>query len=504
MKNKLVQGTIILTGAGILTRIIGFGYRILLAGSLGETTLGIYQLIFPIYGICFTLYAAGIQTAVSQLISHEPESRHPVILRSGILLSLCVSCTLSVALSLFAEPVGISFLGTKETVPLLHILAVIFPFCGITSIINGYFYGISNAKTPALSQIIEQLFRVGFVCGTGFLVLHGALTKELAVMGLAAGELAANIYNVCRLAAHMPLRCLFRKNSSALGLPRGDGTFRHLVRLTLPLSGNKLVISLLGSMESVLIPAMLMRYGLHEADALAFFGILTGIVMPFITFPGTITNSLSVLLLPAISHAAGQENHGEVKRKTETTVHYSLLLGVFTASVFLVYGQSLGVVLFQSGNAGKLLTLLSVICPFLYSSTTLNSVINGLGNTGITFLHTVLGLSVRILCLIFLTPTWGLQGYLLGMVLSQMLICLLDGIYIGRKTSLRYHLIQNAVWPFLFSVCALILAKKAAALMLTGTLPPLVREGAGLLAASLLIFFYFCKSGQISFKDFRK
>ena len=86
MKNQLLKGTIILTGAGIITRLIGFVYRIFLAEKLGETNLGIYQLVFPVYNICFTLYASGIQTAVSQMISHERKSRHPAIIKSGIRL----------------------------------------------------------------------------------------------------------------------------------------------------------------------------------------------------------------------------------------------------------------------------------------------------------------------------------------------------------------------------------------------------------------------------------
>ena len=72
MKDQLLKGTMILTIAGFATRVIGFCYRIFLAGELGEVNLGIYQLIFPVYSICFTIYAAGIQTAVSQLISHQP------------------------------------------------------------------------------------------------------------------------------------------------------------------------------------------------------------------------------------------------------------------------------------------------------------------------------------------------------------------------------------------------------------------------------------------------
>ena len=235
--------------------------------------------------------ASGIQTAVSQMISHERKSRHPAIIKSGICLSLITALSLSFLLFRFADWTGASFLGTKETASLLRILSVIFPFCGITSIINGYFYGISDAKIPAVSQIIEQLFRVGFVSGISLLVLSGTLTTEIAVMGLIAGELASNIYNISHLL----------RSVSFYTIQKSPFHIRRLLQLSLPLSGNKLVISLLGSIESVLIPAMLCRYGYANDDALAIFGILTGIVLPFILFPGTITNSLSVLLLPAIS-----------------------------------------------------------------------------------------------------------------------------------------------------------------------------------------------------------
>lgn len=163
MKEKILKGTIFLTVAGILTRIIGFLYRIFLANTLGETELGIYQLVFPVYSICFTLYAAGLQTAVSQLISNPNYKYSKKVIKTGILLSLCVSVSLSGLVFVFSDYISIRFLFAPKTAPLLRILALIFPFCGITSMINGYFYGLREAKVPAITQMVEQLFRVGFV-----------------------------------------------------------------------------------------------------------------------------------------------------------------------------------------------------------------------------------------------------------------------------------------------------------------------------------------------------
>ncbi len=486
MKKQLLKGTIILAGAGIVTRMIGFAYRVFLAGAIGETKLGVYQLVFPVYSLCFTLYAAGIQTAVSQIISHEKKEDHPGIIKSALALSLGTAITLSVLLYAGADYVAVAFLGSKEAAELLRILSVLFPFCGVTSIINGYFYGISDAKKPAVSQIAEQLCRVGFVFLISFAVLDGGTSPACAVWGLVAGELAANFYN---------LRQLWRLVPPGK-IRRGKIRLKRLLTLSLPLTGNRLVLSLLSSVESVLIPAMLMRYGHAPADALAIFGVLTGVVMPFVMFPGTLTNSLSVLLLPAISQAAGAGQSGQVRRAAEQTLRYSLLLGVLTGALFLNYGLDIGTLLFQSENAGKLLTALAFLCPFLYASTTLNSIINGLGKTAVTFLNSVLGLSLRIGFLVVVTPRHGIYGYLGGMIASQILICLLDGSYLIRHYEIDLGLMNHLVWPCIFSNSVFFLARffgsrldRAVSIPFTGYLT--------LVPAAILLLWYMMRFNLI-------
>lgn len=79
------------------------------------------------------------------------------------MISLMFSLSLSCIVHFFRVPIANDFLGTRQAGALLGILAYIFPFCGITSVINGYFYGINRAKIPAVTQIIEQLVRVIFV-----------------------------------------------------------------------------------------------------------------------------------------------------------------------------------------------------------------------------------------------------------------------------------------------------------------------------------------------------
>lgn len=63
-KNPLITGTILLTGAGFLSRILGFFYRIFLSRAIGAEGLGVYQMVFPIHSIAFALCCGAIQTSI--------------------------------------------------------------------------------------------------------------------------------------------------------------------------------------------------------------------------------------------------------------------------------------------------------------------------------------------------------------------------------------------------------------------------------------------------------
>ena len=69
--HPLIVGTLILTLTGLLSRVIGFFYRIYLSRLFGEGGMGLYQLISPVLSVSFSLTAAGYQTAISKLVAEQ-------------------------------------------------------------------------------------------------------------------------------------------------------------------------------------------------------------------------------------------------------------------------------------------------------------------------------------------------------------------------------------------------------------------------------------------------
>lgn len=442
LSHPLVTGTVILTLTGLVSRFIGFFYRIFLSNVFGAEGMGIYQLISPVLALSFSLTVSGIQTAISKYVASETSTRDYKTsfrtLWAGFLLAMALSFACTFYIYLGADHIARVFLMEERTAPLLRIIALSIPMATVHSCINGYFYGIRKTAIPAFSQLAEQICRVGSVYLIYFVCQKHGLTPTIsfAVVGLVIGESASMIVSVVAILARAHQVFPARAHVALPKPPVYRRITRQLLQLAVPLSANRLVLNLLQSVEAIYIPNRLMAYGLNNADALSVYGVLTGMSLPLILFPSAITNSISVLLLPIVSEADASGDHAAVRRAIMTSIRCCLLLGFGCTAMFLLCGRLAGQLLFHSELAGSFILTLSFICPFMYIASTLNSILNGLGKTIQTFLFSVVSLLLRLLFVFIAIPVYGIKGYLWGILASQMLqtsLCTVSALHISHR-----------------------------------------------------------------------
>lgn len=124
-KNPLLTGTLILTFAGIISRGIGFLYRLFISQAFGEENMGLFQLISPVIMIAFSLTGAGMQTAISRYtascvaIGRPRDARR--YLWTGIIICTILSAFYSVIIYGQADPVSVYFFKEPRLAPLLRI-----------------------------------------------------------------------------------------------------------------------------------------------------------------------------------------------------------------------------------------------------------------------------------------------------------------------------------------------------------------------------------------------
>ena len=426
-RNFLLKGTLLLTLSGFLTKIIGFIYRIFLSQKIGAQGMGIYQLIFPIYTLCYALAVGSIQTAISRLVAAKAALKNEQGARDVFLLSASLATTISVITGFFlyrhANWFAIHLLLEEQCTPLLKILATSVPFGVFHSCVNGYYLARKKLSIPATAQLIEQCFRVAasFLLFSIWSEKGIAITPKLAVFGLLAGELAAWVFT-----GFMILWDFCKGHYQFTSMIKPLKELKAIVALSLPLTCNRLLVNILHSIESVLIPGHLQLFGLDNASALSIYGVLTGMALPLILFPSAITNALSTVLLPSVAESQALGKNENIRKNILLSIKYCLLLGFSAFVFFYIGGNFLGILLFKNEFAGTFIKTLSFICPCLYLSGTLNSILNGLGSTNQTFWLNTLGLGIRILFVFFIIPYYGILGYLWGLIISELFITLLS------------------------------------------------------------------------------
>ena len=424
-KNPIIKGTFILTVTGFLTRLIGFFFRMFLSHTFGEEQVGLYQLIFPLYALCFSISSAGIEVSLSRNVARKisigKKKEADTMLYQALLISGCISLLLSYTMYKCATSFSIYILGDLRCEPLLRTLSLALPFASIHSCICGYYLGQKKTEVPAVSQLCEQLGRVLSVYGIYKILEHNQTDTSIsiAVLGLAIGEIISALFCLRRFSLRPHARfCLST-------LKKGKHLLRELTSMAIPLTSSRMLMNILQSVETISIPLCLQRFGHTSSEALSTYGVLTGMALPCIFFPTAITNSVSTVLLPTVAEIEGENNLVRLKSLIQKVISFGFGLGTVCGFCFLFLGSFLGNWLFDSDLAGNYLRTLAWICPFLYMNNTLISILNGLGKATNSFLINILSLSIRILGVWVGISTYGMQGYLWGLLGSQLVVSLL-------------------------------------------------------------------------------
>ena len=424
LKNPVITGTFFLTAAGIVTKLIGFFYRIFLSRVFNEESLGIFGLISPIMMLVHAVCAAGIQNAVTRFVAASRKDRAAEAysyLFTGIAISLLLSGSMAYVIFNQAPLIAVSIIGERRCTSLLRISALSFPLATLHSCINGFFYGRKRAAIPACSMIIEQACRVLTVYILFRLSVQTGLNVSLSYIciGLLAGEFSSALFS-CFMLAIKPDHADFSMRRS-LSCRKGIS----ILSLALPISLNRVCISFISTIETIQLPKMLVASGLTTSDALSVYGVFSGMALPLIMFPSAFTGSAASLLLPSVSEAQAQGNKKRIQKTIYLTIVLCFLLGVMCFLFFFTFAEILGRVLFDSGIAASQIRALSFVCPFLYMSGTLSSILHGLGKTGITFAFNLASMLFRLGFVFLAVPLIGFSGYIYGTLISQIFYDLL-------------------------------------------------------------------------------
>lgn len=452
-KNPIIKGTIIITVASLLGKIIGFLYRIFLSNLIGANGMGIFQLIFPVLSFFVALSCGGIQIAVSRFVAESKSKKESfLVLISSLVMSLILSTMALGILYFFADSISGLIIKNNSCEQLLKYASFTIPLATIHACISGYYLGFKKTFVPAWSGVFEQIVKIValFVLWNIWTQNNISITPLIAVFSMIISEFFGMIF--CLIA-------ICGEKFFCINIKDFFRTSKKVFSVSYILTFNKIMLSFLQTIEAVIFPGALIKSGMSMSNALSVYGILTGMAMPVITFPSAINTSVSTMLLPTIASANTENDNNSIIKTTEYSIWFSMVTGIFCTGIFIFYGDFVGTKIFGQYLAGQYIIALSWLCPFMYMSITMGSILHGLGLTTSAFIHNVIGVVIRLISIWFGVPIFSMQGFLVGLLVSNLVITLLHCYCLHKKIKFTFSAVDNIVKPVFWLIISLIFGK---------------------------------------------
>ena len=407
---NLVLSTIILFISNLIVRILGFLYKIFLSRVMGDIGLGIYHMVFNFLMICIALTTTGIPTALSCLVAKESALKDKKDANIFFISTLYISFFISLLISLF-----VSFNSTYLSFKLLHdkyLNLFILSICPaiviitISNVLRGYFYGIKKVMVPAVGQVIEQITRILFVFLLTMYISDKAMICYVTLLGISIGEATNVIY--------MSI-CLYKEsslyNNFTIRLKDFYYSSMETLKMALPITCNRMSSVVLQSVSSMIVPSRLVLSGISYTQSIGLYGVICGMVMPFIYLPFTIGSALVVNLIPSISQEVALNKIKNVKIKIYYAVILTVGVGIISSLFFYFFGEELCLIVFNNKTAGIYLKTMFLAPLSLSLNQTLSGILHSIRKEVISSINTIVGMIIQVIAIYFLLPIPSLNMY---------------------------------------------------------------------------------------------
>ncbi|VBB07026.1 polysaccharide biosynthesis protein [Lucifera butyrica] len=419
-KGNFLKGTLVLTIAGFVVKIIGSLNWIFLSRVLSGEGIGLYQMAFPIYLLALSVSSAGIPVAISIITAEKLALRDVRGAKRVFTISLVILFTSGLLFSVLTY-LGAGWLidhriirDVRAYYSIIALAPAIF-FVTLLSSFRGYLQGWQEMTPTAVSQIVEQLVRVITMLVFANLLLPRGLEYAAAGASLGAapgavGGLLVLLYYYWKLRPKMQLP----PGDADLSLPAEGAVdiIRRLVKLALPVSMASIMLPIVSNLDMLIVPTRLEAAGFTTEHATEQFGYLTGMAVPLVNLATLLTASLATSLVPSISEAKALGNRQAIYRRTESALNIATWVGLPGGVLIYLLAAPIAQLIYHAPDAGGPVRVLAVGIFLLGVHQVTTGVLQGLGHTTIPVVNMGFSAVIKVILNWTLTaiPLLGIKG----------------------------------------------------------------------------------------------
>lgn len=460
-KKSFIQGAVILGVAGLIIKVLGAFFRIPLANLIGDEGMGYYQTAYPIYVLFLTLATAGIPIAISKLVSEriavgDHYEAHRVFRTSFVLLFIIGISSASICF--FGAGALVTAMGNPDAKVAMMAIAPALLFVPIMASYRGYFQGMQDMTPTAMSQVVEQFFRV--LSGLALAYFMLSYGRNYAAGGASFGATAGAVAGlIAIIAIYLARRRKIYANIGQTNQKNGENTSSILLKIfviAVPITIGAAIMPIMNAIDLGIVMRRLQDTGWTYEAANGLYGQLTGMAGPLINFPQVLTQAVAMSLVPAIAAAYKQRDMKFLQHNVQLGLRTSILIGLPCALGLMALSGPIMQLLYpmqkaSAASAAPMLFIMAIGVIFLSTVQTLTGVLQGIGKQMIPVRNLFIGAIAKAIITYTLTgvPGINVKGAAIGTVVAYIIASTLNIMAVKKYTGTKFNITLTYVKPAL-------------------------------------------------------
>ena len=443
MAKSLFRAVALVAIFAIITRVLGFLFRIYLSRKLGAELLGVYQIASSVFMVLVLLVASGLPLTVSKktarcFVKKDDKTAHKIV--SGALaIGIFVSLIIFFVFIFGGNYISQIFADRNCMTVLLFLLPAVL-FSAIYSSLKGYLWGMQDYFFMGLSELIEQIARiVSFV-----------LLAQFFCSVLGGANVAALSLTIACFVSMLFIIIVYHKKGGRLSNPKGQT--KSIMKSSSPITGVRTASSLIQPIIAILFPLMLSLAGTDKSTAVSLYGIIMGMTFPLLFLPSTLIGSLSFALIPELAKAQEQNQKFLMEERIKSSVLFAIIISFLVIPVYVGLGVPICEFLFNNTLSGEFLKCASIIMLPMGLSNVSSSILNSLNLEVKSFVNNIIGGILLVLCVVCFSGLLGAYALIVGFCLCMLSTSFLNILMIKKHTKIKFNMFKPLILCTLFSI----------------------------------------------------
>ena len=404
---------------GLITKLLGFGIRIIYTRMVGSDAINLYSLVMPTYSLLLTIATLSLPVVISKLIS-EHKTKSIKILSSATIITLILNFIVIITIYFTKDFIATTLLNDSRCSTLLMAMALTVPFVSLSSILKGYFYGKQKMAPHTISNIIEQLVRLALI----FLVIPKLINMGIvySVMGLILISIASELASIITFLVFLPKKFKITKAD----LKPDMKTSKEILSISIPTVSGRLIGNIGFFFEPILLTNILLFAGYSMDFILNEYGAYNAYTISLLSMPSFFIAAISSSLLPEISKFYYKENLIMVKRRLKQAVILSFIVGSIFSSFIYLFREPLLSTLYNTTKGSEYIEILAPFFVLFYLEGPLQSVLQAIGKAKTTMFITMVAVITKLVTMSILSLCHiGMYSLVIAEIIDIFIIVIL-------------------------------------------------------------------------------